>query len=146
MLAENQQLSCMRNGMISILPLSTSHIHVHVATSHYHLHVTYISLNSFDMQGPALHTNRVWEWVDYWQTSWCYRDFYSLVWCLFASSMAVTMIQFIITNFPWTICCLTFLIETVLVTQTLTADNSAFMIMELGSPRVWPVDRDAYSS
>jgi hypothetical protein len=34
---------CMMNGMISVLPLSTSHIYV--ATSHYHLHTGYTSLN-----------------------------------------------------------------------------------------------------
>jgi hypothetical protein len=65
---------------------------LYVATSHYHLHTGYTSLNWFDMQGPALHIS-FWVEVDYWQTSWCYRDFYSLVWCQrFTSSMAVTMI------------------------------------------------------
>jgi hypothetical protein len=53
--------------------------HIYVATSHYHLHTGYTSLNWFDMQGPALHTISFWVVVDYWQTSWCYRDFYSLV-------------------------------------------------------------------
>jgi hypothetical protein len=63
------------------------------ATSHYHLHTGYTSLNWFDMQGPALHTISVWVGVDYWQASWCYRDFYSLVWCQrFASSRDVTVI------------------------------------------------------
>jgi hypothetical protein len=68
-------------------------------TSHYHLHMVYISLNWFDMQGPALHTISFWVGVDYWQTSWCYRDSYSLVWCqCFVSSMAISMIWFIIIN------------------------------------------------
>jgi hypothetical protein len=30
----------MTNEMISILPLSTSHIHVHVATSHYRIYLS----------------------------------------------------------------------------------------------------------
>jgi hypothetical protein len=109
--------------------------------------MAYISLNWFDMQGPALHTISFWVGVDYWQTSWCYRDFSSLVWCQrFASSMAFTMIYFKITNFRWAVCCLIFFIPIVrpyLAHWRLwqTADNSAFMIMELGSQRVWPVDR-----
>jgi hypothetical protein len=46
------------NRMISILPLSTSHIHVHihVTKSHYHLHMAHISLKGFDIQGLALNT------------------------------------------------------------------------------------------
>jgi hypothetical protein len=51
------------------------------------------SLNRFDMQGPALHTISFWIGVNYWQTSWCYRDFYNSVWCQrFVIAMAVTMI------------------------------------------------------
>jgi hypothetical protein len=48
----------MTNGMISILPLSTSHIYE--ATSHYHLQTGYTSLNWFNMQGPAVHTISFW--------------------------------------------------------------------------------------
>jgi hypothetical protein len=93
--------------MLSILPLSTSHILV--ATSHYHLQAMYISLSWFDMQGPALHTISFWVGVNYWQTSWCYKEFYCLVWCWrFKSYMAVIMILFVITTFHWKICCLTF--------------------------------------
>jgi hypothetical protein len=52
--------------------------------------------------------------LDYRQTSWFYRDFYSLVWCQhFASSMVVTIIEFIITNFLSAVCCLTFFIPIV---------------------------------
>jgi hypothetical protein len=82
----------MTDGMISMFSLSTSHLHL--ATSHYHLHImAYISLNWFIMQGSALHAISLWVGVDHWQTSWCYREFYSLVWCQhFASSMAVTII------------------------------------------------------
>jgi hypothetical protein len=35
-------------------------------------------LNWFDMQGPAQHMISFWVEVDYWQTSWCHRDFYKL--------------------------------------------------------------------
>jgi hypothetical protein len=92
-----------------MLPLSA--FHISVATSHYHLHFEYTSLNWFDMQGPALHTISFWVGVDYWQTSWCYRDFYSLVWYQrIASSMDVIIIWFIITYFHRVICCLTFFI------------------------------------
>jgi hypothetical protein len=97
------------------------------------------------MQGPAQHTISFWVGVDYWQTSWCYRDFYNLAWCQrFASSIAVTMIKFIIANFHWAICCLTFFIPIVRpylahwLWQRIT--NSAFMIMELGSRRVWSIN------
>ena len=55
--------------------------YIYIATSHYHLHTGYTYLNWFDMQGSVLHTISFWVEVDYWQTSWCYRDFYSLVWC-----------------------------------------------------------------
>jgi hypothetical protein len=55
-----------------------------------------------------------WVWVDSWQTGWWYRDFYSLIWCRrFASSMAVAMNQFIITNFYWAVCCRTIFIPIV---------------------------------
>jgi hypothetical protein len=53
--------------------------------------LTTVSLR--DMQGPSLHMISFWVEVDDWQTSWCYRDFYSLVWCQrFSSCMAFTLI------------------------------------------------------
>jgi hypothetical protein len=107
--------------------------------------MAYISLNWFDMQEPALHTISFWVEVEY-DRQVDATGISSLVWCQrFASSMAVTMIKFIITNFHWAICCLTFFIPIVgpYLAHWLwqTADNSTFRIIELDSRLVWPVDR-----
>ena len=40
----------------SNIPLSPAY-GVYISTSHYHLHMACISLNLFDMQGPAPHTS-----------------------------------------------------------------------------------------
>jgi hypothetical protein len=130
--------------MISILQLSTSH--VYVAKSNYHLYMAYIYLSQLIQYAMACSAfDPFWVGVDYWQTSWCYRDLRSLVWCQrFISSMTVTMVYSIIINSHWAIRCLTFFHTnsyTVLVTLTLTADKSAFIIMELGYGGVWPVGR-----
>jgi hypothetical protein len=75
--------------------------------------------------------------------SWCYRDFCSFVSCQgFASSLAVTMIWFTITSLNHMLYDIFDTNRyTVLGTLTSTVDNSAFIIMELGSWRVWPVDK-----
>jgi hypothetical protein len=125
--------------MISVLPLSTSHIHV--ATSHYHLHTGYISLNWFDMQGPALYTisflSRGRQLTDklmlqgFLQSSLRseFRKFYDLIYN-YKLSLSHLLSDIFHTN-----------IFTTLGTLTLTADNPAFMIMELGSRRVWSMNR-----
>jgi hypothetical protein len=56
--------NCMTNGMVSILPLSTSPMHF----SNIQLqpaYGVYISLNFFDMQRPANHTIHFWVGVDH---------------------------------------------------------------------------------
>jgi hypothetical protein len=53
----------MTNGMMSILPLSTSHIHV--ATSYYHLHIA-IYLSTDSMWKSLLYIQSVFEW---WSTT-----------------------------------------------------------------------------
>jgi hypothetical protein len=101
-------------------------------------------LSQFHMQGPTLHTISFRVGVDYLKTSWWYKDFCSLVWCQrFASYMAVTMIWSIITNIHWTIIMLSDNFHTNSKTElgamTLAADNSTFMVVELGSRWVWSV-------
>jgi hypothetical protein len=96
----------MTNEMISIFPLSTSHMHVHVAICHYQMHMAYRSLNWFDMKLPALHT------ISFFSPGRLLKDMLTLQGFLQSRWMPTfrkfydryTMI-IKITNFHWAICC-----------------------------------------
>jgi hypothetical protein len=125
----------MTNGMISILPLSTSNMYV--ATSHYHLHMAYISLKWFDMQEflsrVRLLRNKL-MLQGFLQSCWisAFRKFYDCYNDLIIYDYKLSLNH-----------CLTFFIPIVIpyLAHWLWQRITAFSIMELGSRRVWPVDR-----
>ena len=124
--------------MISILPLSTSYIPV--ATSHYHLHMAYIryaracsTYNQFSIRGRLLTDKLIIQGFLESRLMSASRKFYGRYNDLihnYKLSLSHMLSDIFHTNS-----------YTALGTLTLTADNSALTTMDLGSRRVWPVNR-----
>jgi hypothetical protein len=144
---------CIEDGiridLFRILILIFSTFYMYVAISQYHLHMVYtctcISLHWFNVQGTAL---RIWVGVDNWQTNWCYRDFYSLVWCQHVTKLHVYDHPWPLWQVLWSLQLYDLQLQTFVVLTfffahwlKMTADNPAFTISKPDSGRVWPVSR-----